>query len=380
MKSWKWKRLLILIPALLLNISVMGIGSCEELANCLCAPTTGNAQIDAFFSAAADLRNASARVEGKINTALDGLAGALGLSPGSSAAQVSTALCSAFSDAGISFNVSYQEPKCTANAEIAAKATAECDVSVDPGEASITCEGKCEGTCRASCTGECRMPSVSAYCSGECHGSCWVDVSASCNGTCHGSCSGSCSVMEGGQCAGACDGTCTGKCEAAVAGGCSGECHGECTVTADPGGCNGRCEGTCNGSCEGKCEGTVRPPSASAQCDAQVEAKAEASVECEPPQLDFGVDTSGVDNIAKISAQLGEVLAASAEAGRLLDYLGTFAGTMNDAASALISGQLSIDQAACAIPNLNSAVSSLGDAQAALTTALSVSTELLTCP
>lgn len=364
-------------------VFALGTSSCEvieKLQECFCTPTTGNAKIDAFFASSVELVNASARVEAKVNGALGDLAVTLGLARGASAAEVSTALCAAFASASISFNLTYEPPACKANVDVAAKASAECDVNIDPGEVDIHCEGSCEGTCRAQCTGECRMPTIEAHCHGECHGSCKVDVSGACYGTCHGECSGTCSATEaGGQCAGSCDGTCTGHCEVTVEGSCSGTCSGECTVTADPGGCNGRCEGTCEGHCEGSCEGTVRPPSVDAECEAQVEASVEASIECEPPRLDFGADTSAISNIAEISYQLGQVFAASAEAEVVLDALGSYLATMNSAASAMINGELTVEQALCAIANLNDAISALGSAQSSLNTVVLVSGEMLTC-
>jgi hypothetical protein len=361
----------------------LGTGSCElveKLAECLCTPTTGNAKIDAFFTAAAELEAASARVESKINGAVGDLAVTVGLDRSASAAEVSAAVCDAFASASITMDISYEPPECKASVDVAAKAAAECDVTVDPGSVEVQCQGSCEGTCRASCSGECRMPSVSAYCEGSCHGSCSVDVDAQCYGTCHGTCSGTCSAEDGsGNCAGSCEGTCQGKCETNVEASCSGECHGECTVTADPGGCNGRCEGTCQGHCEGSCTGSVEPPSVDAECQAQVEAKVEASVECEPPSLDFGVDTSAVENISQISYQLGQIFAATAEAEEILDVLGGYISTMGSAAGAMISGELSVEQAACAISNLDTAVSALGTAQSSLNSVASISVQFMGC-
>jgi len=359
-------------------------GSCELIEKamaCMCdVGATGNPKIVAFFSSADALLSASARVEAKVNGAVGDLAVTLGLPRESSAAAVSDAVCAAFSSASVTFNVTYEPPECKAQVDVVASAAAECDVNVDPGSVEVTCQGSCEGTCRASCTGECRMPTVDAACSGACHGSCSVDVSAACYGTCHGSCSGACSATDTeGQCAGSCDGTCTGRCEANVEGSCSGTCSGECTVTADPGGCNGRCEGQCQGHCEGSCSGTVDPPEVSADCEAQVQAKAEASVECEPPRLDFGADTSAIENIAQINYQLGQIFAASAEAKVIFEALGSFGSQMGSAASAMINGELDPEQAICMIDKVDVATSAIGTAAASVDLAVSVAGEMLTC-
>ncbi|HEU5077501.1 MAG TPA: hypothetical protein VFU02_25085 [Polyangiaceae bacterium] len=107
------------------------------------------------------------------------------------------------------------------------------------GSCEGTCNGKCEGECsggtdeEGNCNGECM---------GECQGSCEGSCSGSCGGTCMGECEGSCEVQPGSasvDCEGEfrCEGSCEGE---ATAPKCSGsvepiECEGDA-------GCNADCE------------------------------------------------------------------------------------------------------------------------------------------
>jgi hypothetical protein len=170
--------------------------------------------------------------------------------------------------------------------------------------------------------------------------------------------------MEGGECAGSCDGDCTGYCETRIEGSCSGECYGECALTYTPAECNGHCQGSCEGHCEGSCEGTVRPPSVDADCQAQVEARVEASVECEPAQVTWGVDTSGMENIAELTYHMGR---------------GDYLTTMNSSAEAIFNGEadLSSTQLACAIKQLPAAIAILNDASATLVWVVEVESTIL---
>jgi len=123
----------------------------------------------------------------------------------------------------------------------------------------------------------------------------------------------------------------------------------------------------------------VRPPSVSAECQAQVDARVEASVECEPPRLDFGADTSAIENISEISYYLGEVIAASTEADVILDQLGVFIAEFNGTIRALINGEANATQIICWITNLDAAVAALNAAQGAINTVIAVDVELMTC-
>jgi hypothetical protein len=365
----------------------LGNTSCDLIKNCLecmcgdinsgSAGITGNAKVDSFFAAVIALDTATARVNAKVEDGLADLRATLGLSADADLSEIRAAIDGAFSTAGVTFNASYEPAECRTDIDVAAQAAAECDVTVDPGEVSIQCEGSCEGTCQAHCSGECRLPSVEAHCEGTCHGSCYVDSTVECYGTCHGTCSGTCSYSEGGECAGSCDGTCTGRCETRLEGSCSGECEGECALTTTPAECNGRCEGSCEGHCEGSCEGEVRPPSMDADCEAQFEARVEASVECDPPRIDFGVDTSGIDNIIEISSALGRILGATAEADVILESMQGFNATFGGAVTALINGELETTETACALTEMDDAIAIMADAISTLNTLIVIDATLM---
>lgn len=384
-----FKKALFITTSLIGCLTFFSCDVFEDVTECaLCKGTiedgdtqiTGNPKVDAFFAATIDLRNASQRVDARMEGAVGDLAVSLGLERNATASEVGETLCQVFADASVPFNLDVQPAQCRADVDVAARASAECDVTVDPGNVDVKCSGSCEGTCRASCTGECRMPTVSAHCEGECHGACRVDVNAACYGTCYGDCSGSCTVTDNeGKCAGSCDGTCVGKCEAEVSAQCTGECNGECTVTADPGGCNGRCEGTCEGHCEGECVGTIEPPQVDADCEAQVEARVEANVQCDPPEIDFGVDTTAIENIAQISYQLSEIIAANSEAERIIDALETYLTTLQEGAEAVFDGELDAKQVICAVEQLDEAISALQTLQPTLQNIIEINAELISC-
>jgi hypothetical protein len=366
----------------------MGATSCEFIKSCLeclCGDIdqgnsgiTGNPKVDSFFAAAIELDQSTAMANARMDAALADLRVVLGLPAGASLDDIRAAIDAAFSTAGITFDVSYEPAECRADIDVAARAAAECDVTVDPGEVSIECEGHCEGTCQATCTGECRLPTVYAYCEGACHGSCSLDVDGACYGTCRGSCVGTCSVDDGsGGCAGSCDGTCTGYCEVTVEGSCTGECYGECGIDVSGGECNAQCEGSCEGHCEGSCDGTIRPPDVDAQCQAQIEARVEASVECDPPQLDFGVDASGVEHVAEITYHLGQILAISSEAQAILGGVEGFLVTMNGAAESIINGEVAENKLICALAELDDAIAILNEANVTLNYILTVQVTLV---
>ncbi len=378
------KKSLVVPTILALGLSTTSCEILESCLECLCGDVdqgqsgiTGNPKVDSFFAAAIALDQSTELANQKMEDALADLRAVLGLSETATVEEIRTAIDAAFTDAGIAFNMTYEPAECRADVEVAARAAAECDVTVDPGEVSVVCEGRCEGTCQATCTGECRLPSIDAYCEGTCHGSCSVDVTGACYGTCNGTCSGTCSVTEGGECAGSCDGTCTGTCDVAVEGSCTGECQGECGIDVSGGECNAQCEGSCEGHCEGSCEGTVIPPSVDADCQAQVEARVNASVECDPPELDFGVDTSSVENMAQISHSLARVLAISAEAGVILEGVDDFVTTLGTAADAIIQGEVPNNKLVCALAEMDDAIAILNQASVTLNTIVQVQATLV---
>jgi hypothetical protein len=293
---------------------------------------SGNAKLDGFFSAVADLNKAQVAINGDFEANIDSLCATFGAEVAANAtldAKVDALIAkvkgeiSANVEGGLVVN--YVPPKCEANVNVAFEAQAQCEakagceVMADPGSVSVECEGKCEGSCDAECTGgfKCEV-SATGECSGKCEGSCELTAAAACEGTCKGTCSGTCSAYDGqGNCAGACDGMCQGSCELSAAAECSGSCSGSCVVEAEAD-CEGEapsCSGECSGKCEGSCTGSATPPSASANCEAtadcQAQAKAQgsANIQCSPPSFDVGFEfKAGVD--ASAQAEFGAKLAA----------------------------------------------------------------------
>lgn len=298
---------------------------------------SGDARLDGFFKALGNMTNVTATIQGDFDANIRALAAVYDVDiTGEINAGVVTQLNTAI-QADIAANVQgeltvdYQPPRCEASVNVAVEAQAKCEVKagcevmVDPGEASVTCEGTCSGSCSAGCSGDfsCEVQAPSIACEGRCEGACTLEAAAECSGTCRGECNGTCSAQDSeGNCAGSCDGTCEGTCELAVAAECEGECTGKCLVNQGSAQCTGEvsCRGECTGECTGGCEGSFTPPSASADCDAsadcQASAKAEAnaSLECTPPQLniDFTYSAAAEANLqaqAEFSARLTELKA-----------------------------------------------------------------------
>lgn len=293
------------------------------------ASISGVASVDAFFGAVLSVRDASANLKGSVRAEIDGMAASLeidtsgmGLDEAAAAVQAGiSAKLSASVDG--SLTIKFQPPKCEASIDVAVQAAAECDVAVEPGEISASCEGSCEveASAMAECSGDatlkCQGTAPSLECSGTCEGTCQLEVAAACEGACNGSCSGNCSACVGGSCdtdpmtgeitncAGSCDAMCGGSCELSAGGSCSGSCEGSCEYEPASGSCEAdasvKCEASASGSveCSGKCEGSVEPPEVSAECKATVDAKAKAEISCTPPSLDVefqfaaGLDAQG---------------------------------------------------------------------------------------
>lgn len=274
---------------------------------------SGNAKLDGFFQAVADLNKASVSISGDFEANIDSLIATFGAEVAANAsleAKVDALIAeiegqvSANASAGL--QVVYAAPSCQANVSVAFEAQAQCEakagceVMADPGEISVECEGKCEGSCEGTCMGgfKCDV-SAGGECSGQCEGSCTVEAGATCEGTCRGECTGTCSVVDGeGNCAGKCEGECQGTCEISGSAECSGTCTGSCEVEAEAE-CEGEapsCSGSCMGECSGGCTGTATPPSASADCEASADCKAQAkaqgsaNIECTPPRLEVQFD------------------------------------------------------------------------------------------
>ncbi len=282
---------------------------------------SGNAQLDGFFSAVADLGKITGSVQADFDANIRALAEIWGYADITADTAINADLVTGLMghiraeiqgsiDGGIT--LVYVPARCSANVSVAVEASAQCeaqagcDVEVDPGEVSVTCEGTCSGSCSAGCSGgfKCEA-SAGIACSGTCSGSCDLSAGGTCEGSCNGECmGGNCEVAGpngGNDCAGRCDGTCRGTCELSAGGSCEGTCHGTCEADAEFD-CNGQppqCNGSCEGECSGSCEGEARPPSASANCDASAKceasasAQASANVECTPPSIDLRFNLAG---------------------------------------------------------------------------------------
>lgn len=304
------------------GLSLIGIASCDEAATQtsenLCGPcgsiatgnlsVSGDARLDGFFQAVADLRNATASIRAEIETNLRALGDLYGLAGTEVDADYVAELRAAIeadvqanTDGGL--RVVLEPARCQANVAVAVEAQASCeaqagcDVDVEPGMLAVECEGTCRGECSGTCSGElaCAVTTPTVACEGACEGTCQLEAAAACNGTCRGECDGSCSATnQNGECAGRCDGECSGVCELEGRAECQGTCQGTCYV--DPGSAQctaeAQCAGTCDAECSGSCEGAFEPPRASANCDAsadcqaQARAQAQANVQCSPPRLE----------------------------------------------------------------------------------------------
>jgi hypothetical protein len=405
---------------LLVGTSLTTLQGCDQVAdvcNLECpaegvidgnASITGIAQIDAFFGAVVDVNAAALSISGSLRSELDGIALSVGLAPGASGAEISAAVEAKLSlavDGGI--KIAFQPPRCEASVEVAVAAAAECDVTVEPGSATVECSGGCEveggvmASCEADATLKCTGSAPDFNCMGSCEGSCELEVAASCEGTCRGMCSGNCSVRDSmGNCAGECDADCQGTCELSAGGTCGGSCTGSCTYTPPEGAsceadASAKCEATAGGSveCDAKCEGEVTPPEVSAECEASVEAKADASIECFPPSLEVTWQWSAayegdLDAQASFKAWLegfkghiSVMLAAKTKADILVNSLGNLGTAATGAVQAsfetLIDGDFSATiKVPCAIEQLPVAVTLITDASASLSANASASAEV----
>ena len=376
------------------------------------ASISGVASVDAFFGAVIDVTTAANGISASLRAELDGIALSVGLEPGAGGAEIAAAVQAQFAayidvDAGLS--IQFQEPVCEASIEVVASASAECDVEVDPGMASVECSGSCEveGGVMASCEGEatlvCEGTAPNFACEGSCEGSCELEAEAACEGTCRGTCNGTCSVTDSnGNCDGACDGMCQGTCELSAGGSCSGMCTGSCTYEPGDVGCeadaSAKCEASADASvtCEGKCEGEFEPPSVSAECEASVEAKANASLECTPPSLEvtwqWNVD-AGIDGDVMAQAEfkawlegfkghLSAMLAARTKADILLESLGNLStagvAAIEGSADAIAGGNFaaSFKITTCALPELENVGTVIGDATGSLNAEVSATLDV----
>jgi hypothetical protein len=283
-------------------------------------------RVKASLSAAASLKEISAKLEADVTAACGMLAKDLGAKdadlapkaagPGKSAEAACQAAAKVVGDlkakAKGKVEVKAKEPRCVASMDAMADCAGHCDASVKPGSAKVTCEGgKLSGACDAECKGTCTVEAGAACegsCSGECKGTCEAGFSGKCDANCDGKCDGK---NTKGQCAGTCD----GKCSGGASGSCSGSCKGSCSASCDAH-AKGKCAGECTGECSvemkaPKCTGEVKPPQMSADCKASCNAKVSAQLTCTPPMVEIVISGSAdAGAAAKLKAVLAKDLPA----------------------------------------------------------------------
>lgn len=310
------------------GLSIVTSASCDQatsISEDVCGPCgslvtgdlsiSGVAQLDGFFKAVANLRDATASIRTNFDQDILAIAELYGISD----AEVDPELVAelrAQIEADIALHttggirVVLEPVRCQADVAISVEAQAACEVQAgceveaNPGMLSVECEGTCRGECTGTCSGElsCAVTTPTVACEGMCEGSCALEGAAQCDGVCRGDCSGTCSATAAnGECAGRCEGMCEGVCEIEGQAECSGTCQGTCFVDPGSAQCTAQaeCAGSCDAECSGRCEGAFEPPEvsadceASADCNAQAQAQAQANLQCTPPQLtiDFALDT-----------------------------------------------------------------------------------------
>jgi hypothetical protein len=371
---------------------------------------SGNAQLDGFFNAVADLQGASGTLRGNFEGELQALANLYGRGDAEINAELVTALIGDIraditGSVSGSFRLQYQPPRCSASVDVAIEAQASCEANADceasatPPSASVECSGQCTGSCSGGCSGSvsCTPPGGAVDCDAGCDGACAFTTAAQCDGTCNGACDGECTLMDAdGQCQGECSGMCDGTCEFRAMAMCEGTCHGECHASVTPPECEAQpvtCNAECMGMCEGGCNGDFVAPSASvdceasAECEAQASASAEANVECTPPSLDFGFELDAslsADARAQFLARLGAVrvhlagaLQAAAQARALVDGeingevvftpspVARLTASLEGFVSGGVDGFADLDiptgRLPCLIPAFQESISALGD-------------------
>ena len=268
------------------------------------ASISGVASIDAFFQSVINFQAKADNVSAGITAQLEAIRTDFGIAADANLATELDAQFKANLKGGLV--VKAEPAKCAVDAQATVEASARCDVMVDPGKATVKCNGSCEldadakVECDAMAELQCTATAPSIKCEGTCSGTCEAELTAEakCEGTCSGSCSGECSAYsdkEGTQCAGTCDGMCKGSCKAVAKAdvACEGKCEGECTAKAGGAMCEGSARASCKAmgsvmaECHGRCDGEVEPPKASAECEASAKAEAKVNVECTPPRVEI---------------------------------------------------------------------------------------------
>jgi len=377
------------------------------------ASISGVASVDGFFQSVINFQTKALTVSGGIDAELQAIRADFGIAADADFEASLQAQIDANLVAGLDIDV--QPARCSVDAHATLEAQAKCDASIDPGMASVKCEGSCEVEasaeveCDASAMVECTFTAPSAECTGSCKGSCEVELSAaaSCSGECKGSCSGNCSAYvknaEGeAECSGSCDGMCMGSCkaEAEANGSCSGKCEGECTVQEPEGGCEGAVRAECKAmgnamiDCKGKCDGNFEPPMAKAECQASAKADAKINVECTPPRVainytlkagasvDVEAQARFVAALKNLEVRLPKLKASLAKAELVLDagegLLGDASGAVSAGVSAAIDGDADIKAKiglGCAVTQLGAVGDALGDASTKLQASFTAATE-----
>ena len=315
-------------------------------------------QFEAFMTATYELHQAAAETQDTLRDACVSMAAELGVPVDASASgsdgtraiceQVATTLRSEMQAIREGSNTTVElrtrPPRCEASFDAYAECAARCDVTVQPGQVEMACEGgEIRGTCTAQCTGRCS-----------------VDVEASCEGTCEGSCDGTCTATAAdGSCAGHCNGTCHGQCVADVNAECGGECRGGCSVEWQRPHCTGR----------------YTPPQVDANCRAACEAHADASLECQPGQAELivegGPDEATLERLERVRnavrVGLGTVATIRERVARLQESARAVQRLLNNLPAAV--REIGISAAACSA----GALADLGDSVSQISVTLEVS-------
>lgn len=178
------------------------------------------------ISAALNLKNLAAQIDGDLKLACGGLAKDLtGKADYKSGSEACEAAVKAMGEvkakfgASASIKLDVKPPKCAASVKATASCQAKCEGKAEPPAASFKCEGsaKCDGECKGGCEGG-ASASASAACTGECGGKCEGEVSGTCEGKCDGKCDGKDTAKGGAACKGKCDGKCDGNVKADLQG------------------------------------------------------------------------------------------------------------------------------------------------------------------
>jgi hypothetical protein len=249
------------------------------------------AKVKAGVVAALELRAFAAKLDADLKLACGGLANDLGAGGAfASGEQACKAAAKAIGDAKLAIGgdvrlaLAIEPPRCAVAIDAMAGCLAECDATIEPGKAELTCSGgELSGRCGGSCTGACTVEG-GASCSGTCRGSCSAEFSGTCGGLCTGKCDGK--LAQDAQCGGRCEGSCS----AAASGTCGGQCGGECELAAAAS-CAGECRGSCSVEFEApRCSGELQAPKASADCKAQCDARLDAQVQCTPGRVALTIE------------------------------------------------------------------------------------------